>query len=145
MDGDSGELSSRVQARLEQLGERMAELRERIRELTSQPVQHGSTAEPPGSAPEEDAQAAATRRVDLLSQVTRLLLDGQSLSEPVTLHRVAWLLQADAAEWVIIDLVRGAPLRPGPAGEGRVRRRARGRAGAAGPVRAVRNGTCARR
>ena len=57
--------------------------------------------------PEEDALAAATRRVDLLSQVTRLLLDEQSLSEPVTLHRVAWLLQADAAEWVIIDLVRG--------------------------------------
>ena len=46
--------------------------------------------------------------MDLLSQVTRLLLDEQSLSEPVTLHRVAWLLQADAAEWVIIDLVRGA-------------------------------------
>jgi serine phosphatase RsbU (regulator of sigma subunit) len=67
-----------------------------------------ATRRPPGSAPEEDALAAATRRVDLLSQVTRLLLDEQSLSEPVTLHRVAWLLQADAAEWVIIDLVRGA-------------------------------------
>ena len=56
-----------------------------------------ATRRPPGSVPEEDALAAATRRVDLLSQVTRLLLDEQSLSEPVTLHRVAWLLQADAA------------------------------------------------
>ncbi len=69
-----------------------------------------ATRRPPGSAPEEDALAAATRRVDMLSQVTRLLLDEQSLSEPVTLHRVAWLLQADAAEWVIIDLVRGAEI-----------------------------------
>lgn len=91
-----------------------------------------ATRRPPGSAPEEDALAAATRRVDMLSQVTRLLLDEQSLSEPVTLHRVAWLLQADAAEWVIIDLGPrrrdhpGRHGRPGPAAP------AAGRGGAAG-------------
>ncbi len=39
-----------------------------------------------------------------MSQATRLLLDEQPLSEPVTLHRVAWLLQADTADWVIVDL-----------------------------------------
>jgi phosphoserine phosphatase RsbU/P len=47
--------------------------------------------------------AAAARRLDLMSQVTRLLLDEQPVSESVTLHRVAWLLQADTADWVIID------------------------------------------
>jgi len=41
-----------------------------------------------------------------MSQVTRLLLDEQSLNEPVALHRVAWLLQAGTADWVIIDLVQ---------------------------------------
>jgi hypothetical protein len=52
------------------------------------------------------------RRVDLLSRVTRLLLDERPLSEPVTPDRVAWLLQADAAQWVIIDLPgRGRPRR----------------------------------
>jgi serine phosphatase RsbU (regulator of sigma subunit)/PAS domain-containing protein len=50
---------------------------------------------------------AAERRADLLSQVTRLLLGEESLSEPVTLHRVAWLLQEQMADWVIIDLARG--------------------------------------
>jgi PAS domain S-box-containing protein len=50
--------------------------------------------------------AAATRRLDLMSQVTRVLLDEQPLSEPVTLHRVAWLLQAETADWVIVDLAR---------------------------------------
>lgn len=48
--------------------------------------------------------AAAARRLDLMSQVTRLLLDEQPLSEPVMLHRVAWLLQASTADWVIVDL-----------------------------------------
>jgi serine phosphatase RsbU (regulator of sigma subunit) len=49
--------------------------------------------------------AAAARRLDLMSQVTRLLLDEQPLSEPVILHRVAWLLQAGTADWVIVDMV----------------------------------------
>ena len=41
-----------------------------------------------------------------MSQVSRLLLDGRSLGEPGTMHRVAWLLQAHTADWVIIDLAR---------------------------------------
>ena len=49
--------------------------------------------------------AAAARRLDLMSQVTRLLLDEQPLSEPVILHRVAWLLQAGTADWVLVDMV----------------------------------------
>lgn len=63
-----------------------------------------------GAAGDEDTPAAAARRVDLLSQVTRLLLDEQSLNEPATLHRIAWMLQARTAEWVIIDLVRDGEL-----------------------------------
>ena len=41
-----------------------------------------------------------------MSQVSRLLLDGRSLGAPGTMHRVAWLLQAHTADWVIIDLAR---------------------------------------
>ncbi|HEY4462034.1 MAG TPA: SpoIIE family protein phosphatase, partial [Streptosporangiaceae bacterium] len=54
----------------------------------------------------DQAMVAAARRADLLYRVTRLLLEEQSLSEPVTLHRVAWLLRGEAAAWVIIDLAR---------------------------------------
>ena len=54
----------------------------------------------------DQAVVAATRRADLLYRVARLLLDEQSLSEPVTLHRVAWLLRGEVADWVIIDLAR---------------------------------------
>ena len=59
-----------------------------------------------GRAGSDQAVIAATRRADLLYRVTRLLLEEQSLSEPVTLHRVAWLLRGEAAAWVIIDLAR---------------------------------------
>ncbi len=59
-----------------------------------------------GGPQPESALAAAARRVDLMSQVTRLLLEGRSPGEPGTLHRVAWLLQAHTADWVIIDLAR---------------------------------------
>jgi PAS domain S-box-containing protein len=54
----------------------------------------------------DQAVAAATRRADLLYRVARLLLEEESLSEPVTLHRVAWLLRGEVADWVIIDLAR---------------------------------------
>ena len=59
-----------------------------------------------GGPQPERALVPAVRLVDLVSQVTRLLLDGRSLGEPGTMHRVAWLLQAHTADWVIIDLAR---------------------------------------
>jgi phosphoserine phosphatase RsbU/P len=59
---------------------------------------------------DELAAGAAARHVDLISRVTRLLLDEESMSEPVTLHRVASQLQGEAADWVIVDLARDGGL-----------------------------------
>ncbi|GIH68347.1 SpoIIE family protein phosphatase [Sphaerimonospora thailandensis] len=58
---------------------------------------------PAGSPP--DLMAAA-RRHELLSRFTRLLLDEESLREPVALLRAARLLAAETADWVIADVIR---------------------------------------
>ncbi|MDF5755867.1 SpoIIE family protein phosphatase [Spongiactinospora sp. TRM90649] len=55
---------------------------------------------------------ASARRKELLARMTRLLLDDESLREPVALSRAARLLAAESADWVIIDVVRdGVPVR----------------------------------
>ncbi|MFC0860769.1 SpoIIE family protein phosphatase [Sphaerimonospora cavernae] len=65
---------------------------------------------PAGSPP--DLMAAA-RRHELLSRFTRLLLDEESLREPVALLRAARLLAAETADWVIADVIRnGDPYGP---------------------------------
>jgi serine phosphatase RsbU (regulator of sigma subunit)/PAS domain-containing protein len=64
---------------------------------------------------------AMTRRMDLVSDVTRLLLDNATFSEAVTLQRCARLLAGELASWVIIDIERDGRLRrqavTGPAGD----------------------------
>ncbi|GII86222.1 hypothetical protein Ssi03_42120 [Sphaerisporangium siamense] len=66
----------------------------------------------PGRAEEQDATPdepqllAGARRQELLSQLTRLLLDEESLSQPVALIRSGRLLAAHTADWVIADVVR---------------------------------------
>jgi PAS domain S-box-containing protein len=61
------------------------------------------------------------RRMDLLTAVTRLLLENSTFSESLTLQRCARLLAGDFASWVIVDVVRGRRLRRqfavGPQGE----------------------------
>jgi serine phosphatase RsbU (regulator of sigma subunit)/PAS domain-containing protein len=47
-----------------------------------------------------------TRRMDMITAVTRLLLDNSTFSEAVTLQRCARLLAGDIASWVIIDVER---------------------------------------
>ena len=54
---------------------------------------------------------AMTRRVDMVTAVTRLLLDNSTFSEAVTLQRCARLLAGELADWVIIDVERGGQLR----------------------------------
>ncbi|WP_055482968.1 SpoIIE family protein phosphatase [Sphaerimonospora mesophila] len=49
---------------------------------------------------------AAVRRHELLSRFARLLLDEESLREPVALLRAARLLAAETADWVIADVFR---------------------------------------
>jgi serine phosphatase RsbU (regulator of sigma subunit)/PAS domain-containing protein len=61
------------------------------------------------------------QRMDLLTAVTRLLLENSTFSESLTLQRCARLLAGDFASWVIVDVVRRRRLRRqfavGPHGE----------------------------
>lgn len=81
---------------------------------------------PPTPATEPSAatmQAVRTmaQRMDLLTAITRLLLENSSFSESLTLQRCARLLAAEFASWVIVDVIRGRRLRRqvavGPPGE----------------------------
>ncbi|HEY6314418.1 MAG TPA: SpoIIE family protein phosphatase [Streptosporangiaceae bacterium] len=54
---------------------------------------------------------AMTRRMDMITEVTRLLLDNRTFSEAVTLQRCARLLAGDIASWVIVDVERAERLR----------------------------------
>jgi serine phosphatase RsbU (regulator of sigma subunit)/PAS domain-containing protein len=54
---------------------------------------------------------AMTRRMDMITAVTRLLLDNSTFSEAVTLQRCARLLAGDIASWVIVDIERADLLR----------------------------------
>ncbi|MGD0064748.1 MAG: SpoIIE family protein phosphatase [Streptosporangiaceae bacterium] len=53
-----------------------------------------------------NAIQSLTRRMDMITAVTRLLLDNSTFSEAVTLQRCARLLAGDIASWVIIDVER---------------------------------------
>ena len=55
--------------------------------------------------------AALTKRMDMVTTVTRLLLDNSTFSEAVTLQRSARLLAGEIADWVIVDMERGGGLR----------------------------------
>jgi serine phosphatase RsbU (regulator of sigma subunit)/PAS domain-containing protein len=67
---------------------------------------------PPGDkAVASPGIAAMTRRMDLITTVTRLLLDNSTFSEAVTLQRCARQLAGDIASWVIVDVERADRLR----------------------------------
>jgi PAS domain S-box-containing protein len=59
----------------------------------------------------ESVIRAMTRRMDMITAVTRLLLDNSTFSEAVTLQRCARLLAGDVASWVIVDIERAGLLR----------------------------------
>lgn len=52
-----------------------------------------------------------TQRMDMVTAVTRLLLDNSTFSEAVTLQRCARLLAGEIASWVIVDVERDGRLR----------------------------------
>ena len=54
---------------------------------------------------------ALTRRLDMVTAVTRLLLDNSTFSEAVTIQRCARLLAGELADWVIVDVARDGGLR----------------------------------
>ncbi len=57
------------------------------------------------------AVEAMTHRLDLVTAVTRMLLENATLSESQTLHRCARLLAGELASWVIVDVARRQRLR----------------------------------
>ncbi len=67
--------------------------------------------------PEPSAAGAAAgihamvQRMDMVTSVTRLLLDNSTFSEAVTLQRCARLLAGEIATWVVVDVDRGGQLR----------------------------------
>ena len=61
--------------------------------------------------PPLDTIRAMTRRMDMITAVTRLLLDNSTFSEAVTLQRCARQLAGDIASWVIVDVEREGLLR----------------------------------
>jgi PAS domain-containing protein len=81
---------------------------------SSEPAAAGKAAakEAAKPAPGGDASIASmTQRMDMVTTVTRLLLDNSTFSEAVTLQRCARLLAGEIADWVIIDMERGGQLR----------------------------------
>src|ERR1700677_1560547 len=78
-------------------------------------VRSQSQGVPPPETPWEPAGdhalRAMTRRMDMVTAVTRLLLDNSTFSEAVTLQRCARLLAGDIASWVIVDVERAGLLR----------------------------------
>ena len=55
--------------------------------------------------------AAITQRMDMVTAVTRLLLENEHFSESMTLQRCARLLAGELAAWVIVDVDRRQRLR----------------------------------
>ncbi len=76
---------------------------------------NGAATDPAALPALEDATdpaiTAMTKRLDMVTSVTRLLLDNSTFSEAVTLQRCARLLASELADWVIIDIDRGGQLR----------------------------------
>src|SRR5262252_1561029 len=69
------------------------------------------SAQAPPSPPADRAIVSMTQRLDMVTAVTRLLLDNSTFSEAVTLQRCARLLAGEIADWVIIDVERDGQLR----------------------------------
>jgi serine phosphatase RsbU (regulator of sigma subunit)/PAS domain-containing protein len=88
--------------------------------VTITPAVDGQAAAAPAGAArppaaEEDvtdpAIVAMTKRLDMVTAVTQLLLDNSTFSEALTMQRFARLLAGELADWVIIDIDRGGQLR----------------------------------
>ena len=70
-----------------------------------------ASAPPPEQAPPDPVVTVMTRRLDLATTASRLLLENVTFSESVTLQRCARLLSEALGAWVIVDIDRGGLLR----------------------------------
>ena len=64
-----------------------------------------------GTQPGDSALESATRRIDLVTSATRILLENVSRSESATMQRFARLLARELAAWLILDVERHQGLR----------------------------------
>jgi len=73
----------------------------------------GAGGAPDDAAPgaDEDPVRSVTRRLDLVTSATRILLDGVGHSEPVTMQRLARLLARELAAWLVLDVEHDGRLR----------------------------------
>src|SRR5258706_10173819 len=82
----------------------------------------GNGAAEAGGKRSAGAVEAITQRMDLVTAVTRLLLENENFSESMTLQRSARLLAGELAAWVVVDIDRRGQLRRqfviGPEGPG---------------------------
>jgi len=72
---------------------------------------HGAPHAPAEWAAPDPVVTVMTRRLDLATTASRLLLENVTFSESVTLQRCARLLSEALGAWVIVDLDRGGLLR----------------------------------
>jgi serine phosphatase RsbU (regulator of sigma subunit)/PAS domain-containing protein len=74
-----------------------------------------AAAAPAEAAVEDDVTdpviVAMTKRLDMVTAATQLLLDNSTFSEALTMQRFARLLAGELADWIIIDIDRGGQLR----------------------------------
>jgi serine phosphatase RsbU (regulator of sigma subunit) len=87
------------------------------------PTPKGTRPTPAGASGEDDAAGTAaagtepadisvmTRRLDLVTAITRMLLESGPHSEAVTVQRCAELIASEVAAWVIVDVAHGDRLR----------------------------------
>ncbi len=77
----------------------------------SRPAAGRGAAAEHGAAADNAAVAGAVRRLDLMAETARLLLEATTVSESVLLQRSARLLSATLATWAIVDVRRRGELR----------------------------------
>jgi serine phosphatase RsbU (regulator of sigma subunit)/PAS domain-containing protein len=73
----------------------------------ARPAPEAERAGPPG----DPALESATRRLDLATSATRILLENVDQGESVTMQRLGRLLARELAAWLILDVERGQRLR----------------------------------
>ena len=78
---------------------------------TPEPEQAGPDLPGAGLAAPDPVVTVMTRRLDLATMASRLLLENVTFSESVTLQRCARLLSEALGAWVIVDMDRGGLLR----------------------------------
>jgi serine phosphatase RsbU (regulator of sigma subunit)/PAS domain-containing protein len=77
-----------------------------VLDTPARPQEEQPHEEQPKAGPKLGAVQAVTRRLDLVTAVSRLLLENEGFSESRTLQRCARLIARELTAWVIVDIER---------------------------------------